>query len=417
MDKIIKKRKWYIRNMPYIAGGLLLTLIVLYLLLFADRSRKLNVDTEKIIVEEVIYDDFQDYIAVIATVEPIKTIYLDALEGGRVEEIIIDEGNMVKADDAILKLSNPGLMLEISNYEAQVAQAVSGLRNARMQMQLNQLNLESQIIDMNYKLSRQAKEFKNNKLFIQDSLISEDEFEDTRDLYKSSRQKMKLLEKNQKQDSMSQRMQIRMLETSANRLEDNLDIVRKRIENLVVRAPVDGELATIDVEEGQVIGYGTRIGKINILDSYKLKVEIDEHYISRVSKGLTARCDFADKMYEAEIVKIYAEVNNGRFAVDMEFTNDVPKKLRIGQTSRVKLELGDSQKSLLIRAGGFYQSTGGQWVFVVDDNGDYAIKRNIRIGRQNPRYFEVLDGLNEGEKVITSNYDSFGDVEKLVLKH
>jgi HlyD family secretion protein len=235
-------------------------------------------------------------------------------------------------------------------------------------------------------------------------------------MYDASKKRLKLLKEIQYQDSIFRIVQIESMDVSVASLTKNLEVIKKRLDNLNIRASVDGELATLNPEIGEVIQYGTRIGTINILDSYKLHVEIDEHYIARVSRGLTGECDFASTPYPGKIIKIYPEVQNGRFYVDMEFTGDIPPQIKIGQTSRIKLELGESKEALLIPRGGFYQSTGGQWVFVIDESGEFAYKRDISIGRQNPRYYEVLAGLEVGEKVIVSSYDNFGNVDKLILK-
>ena len=227
---------------------------------------------------------------------------------------------------------------------------------------------------------------------------------------------MALLVENAKNDSIFRKIQIKSLEESTGRLEKNLILVRKRLDNLTVKSPANGELADINPKEGEVITYGTRIGKINILDAYKLRLEIDEYYIAKVKKGLFGNCQFSGKEYEAKIVKIYTEVRNGKFTVDMEFTDEIPKDLKIGGTSRIKIELGESEKALIVSKGSFYQRTGGQWVYVVDKTGDFAIKRNIKIGKQNPKYYEITEGLIEGEKIITSGYGNFGDVDKIIFK-
>ena len=415
--KIEKKFKLFSKRNIWIFAGSVVFLFVFYNLVFGDKSSKLNVDTEKISIAGINKDVFQDYIAVIGTVEPIKTIYLDAIEGGRVEEILIDEGNMLKKGDVIMRLSNVNLILDISNNEAQVARAINELRTARLLMVQQQMNSESQIIETERLLKLQERAYNNNKVLYKEEHISKEEFEQSMEQYEATVQKLDLLKEIQYQDSIFRSIQVESLETSVRSLSNNLEIIKQRLENLNIKAPVNGELASLNPEIGEVIMYGTRIGTVNILDSYKLRVEIDEHYIARVNRGLVGDCDFAGVPYPGKITKIYPEVQNGRFYVDMEFTENIPGAIRIGQTSRIKLELGESKQAVLIPRGGFYQSTGGQWVFVIDESGEFAYRRDISIGRQNPRYYEVLSGLEPGEQVIISSYDTFGDVDKLILKN
>jgi len=415
--KIEQKFKLFSRRNIWIFLGAVFTFLVFYSLVFGDKSSKLNVETDKISISEIKKDVFQDYIAVIGTVEPIQTIYLDAIEGGRVEEILLEEGSMLKKGDIILRLTNTNLILEISNNEAQVARAINELRTARLLMVQQQMNSESQIIESERLLKLQERAYNNNKILYKQQHISSEEYEQSKEQYEATVQKLALLKEIRYQDSIFRSIQVESLEASVNSLTKNLEIIKGRLESLNLKAPVDGELATLNPEIGEIVTYGTRIGTVNILDSYKLRVEIDEHYIARVSRGLTGECDFAGSPYPGVITKIYPEVQTGRFYVDMEFTGDIPGAIRIGQTSRIKLELGESKEAILIPRGGFYQSTGGQWVFVIDVTGEFAYRRDISIGRQNPRYYEVLAGLEPGEQVIISSYDNFGDVDKLILKN
>jgi len=416
MDKKIEKRYPRLKRIIWISAIAVLVLLVIYSMFFGDKSSRLNIETDKITIATVERDIFQDYIAVIGTVEPIQTIYLDAIEGGRVEEILRDEGSKLRKGDVIIRLSNHNLLLEISNHEAEVARAVNELRQARLLMVQQQLINQSSIIDTRKVLKQQERTFRNNEKLFETNSISREELEKSKEEYQASLEKMNLLLENQKQDSMFRAIQVASLESSVSRMEKNLVLIRARLDNLDIKAPVDGELATLNPEVGEVINYGTRIGTINILDSYKLKAEIDEHYIDRVKKGLKGACDFSGKDYTAHIEKIFPEVKNGRFFVDMIFDDSVPSQIRIGQTSRIRLELGESQPAVLLPRGGFYQSTGGQWVYVILPEQHVAVKRAIRIGRQNPRFYEIIEGLEPGEKVIVSGYDNFGNADKLILK-
>ncbi len=415
MDRKIEKKGI---NKKYIWLGII-SLILLFAFLkiiFGDKSTKLNVDAEKITMREVIYDKYQDYISVNGVVEPIKTIYLDAIEGGRVEEILIEEGNMVKKGDIIIRLSNSNLMLDISGNEAMVSRAINDLKTTRLNLENQRISVKTQILNLQYQLKKLERTYNYNKRLLENNHISNEEYQYSKEQYELARQQLELQRQKYLHDSTYMVTRIASDENSIERMQRNLMLTRKRLENLNIRASVEGELASLNPEIGEVVSYGSRIGTINILDSYKMRIEIDEHYIARIMRNLTGEFDFAGSKHSLVITKIYPEVRSGTFAVDMQFTSDIPEQIRIGQTARIRLELGKSEYALLIPKGGFYQSTGGQWVYVVDKNGDIAVKRNIRIGRQNPRYYEVLDGLVKGEKVIISSNDNFGDNDKLILK-
>ena len=414
--KLDKKRGITRKNIWYFLFGALM-LAVLAIIIFGDKSSKYNVDVSRITIEEVKRDVFQDYITVQGTVEPITTIYLDAVEGGSVEEILIDEGNMVKKGDVILRLNNDNLLLEITNNEAQVVRAINELRTARLQMDQTRLGYKQQIIELEITVIQAKRKYENNKILREQDHISREEFDQSRETYESSGEMLSLVIENYRNDSLYRGIQISSLEASVKSMEESMRIIRRRLDNLNIKAPVDGELASLNPEIGEVVTYGTRVGTINILESYKLRVDIDEHYIARVQRGLNGECDFASTPYTGVITKVYPEVANGRFAVDMVFTDVVPEQIRIGQTSRIRLQLGESKEGILLTKGGFYQTTGGQWVFVLDETEEFAIKRDISIGRQNPRYYEVLSGLEPGEKVIVSSYQNYADHDKLILKH
>ena len=417
MDKVIeKKHKWLNKKTIWLAAGGVLIILVAYNIFFGDKSSKLNVEREKITIESIVENEFKDYIAVIGTVEPIRTIYLDAIEGGRVEEILIDEGTMVKKGEVILKLSNTNLILEISNNEAAVSRSINEFENTKINLELQRINRKQTLIETERQLKMQERQYEYNKQLLKDEHISKEVFDQSFEQYYATKQQYQLFEEALKSDSIYRKVQLKAMNIQIQNMQDNLKIIQGRLDNLNVKAPVDGELANLNPEIGEVITYGTRIGTVNILDNYKLRVEIDEHYIARVRRGLPGSFDFAGSSYNLNIGKVYPEVNNGRFGVDMVFTSQKPNQIRIGQTFRIKLELGESKQAVLIPRGGFYQSTGGQWVYVVDESGDFAVKRNISIGRQNPKYYEVIEGLNPGEQVVVSSYDNFNDVDQLILK-
>lgn len=417
MDRVIEKKyKWLNKKTIWITVGAVLIILVAYNIFFGDKSSKLNVEKEKITIESIVKSEFKDYTAVIGTVEPIRTVYLDAIQGGRVEEILIDEGNMVKKGDIILKLSNTNLILEISNNQSNVSRSINEFENTKINLEIQNITRKQGLINTEMNLKRQKRQYEYNKQMFEDNHISKEEFSQSQEEYSASLEQYNLLKAALKSDSLYRVNTLSLMEANVNRLKDNLKIIQSQMDNLNVKAPVDGELANLNQEIGEVIIYGTRIGTVNILDNYKLRVEIDEHYIARVRKGLPGSFDFSGSNYKIKIEKVYPEVNNGRFAVDMTFTSEKPDQIRIGQTFRIKLELGESKQAILIPRGGFYQSTGGQWVYVVNEEQGVAIKRNISIGRLNPRYYEVLEGLEPGEQVIVSSYDNFNDVDKLILK-
>jgi len=416
MDRKIEQ-KGFRKKHFWIGIGALVFILVVLQLVFGDKSSKLNVEQDKIAIGEVIAGKYQDYISVNGTVEPIKTIYLDAVESGRVEEKLIEEGTRVKKGDVILRLSNYNLLLDISGNEAEVSRAVNDLKTARINLENQNIQTRSTILQLQYGLMKLDRQFRNNQLLATQNLISKEEFEYSKEQFEVNSLQLELQKQKYIRDSTYFNIRMSADEESIERMQRNLNLTRRRLENLDIKAPVDGELATLNPEVGEVVNYGSRVGTINILDSYKMRVLIDEHYITRISRGLPADFDFAGKKNTLRIIKVYPEVSNGTFAVDMGFTSEIPAQIRIGQTARIHLELGESEDALLLPRGGFYQSTGGQWVFVMDQSGETAYRRKIRLGRQNPRYYEILEGLKEGENVIISDYENFGDADKLIMKN
>ncbi len=416
MDRAIEKKKWPPKKILWVSVGGIIAIIILYNLIFGDHTSKFNVQKERISIEEVQNDYFQDYITQTGTVQPISTIYLDAIEGGRVEELLIEEGTMVEENDVILILSNTNLHLDVMNREANLAEQMNNLRNTRLSMEQNKLSLKRQLLDLDYQLGIQKRNYQNSKNLFEQNYISDKEFEEIEERYVYLSKTRELVIENQEADSLFREIQVAQLENSVDQMQMNLEFVRQKLGNLKVKAPVRGLLVSVNAEIGEAIGRGQRLGQIHVLDEFKIRLEIDEHYISRVNSNLVGEFDFTGNSYGLQIKKIYPEVRNGRFGVDLVFIDVVPDQIRTGQTFRVKLELGESQMALLVPRGAFYQSTGGQYIFVVDPTGKFAIKRDIRLGRMNPRYYELLEGLEAGEKVIISSYDNFGRAEKLILK-
>ena len=416
MDRKIenKGRRW--RRSGWIAGLAVIISLVFFQLVFGDRSSRLNVDKEKITIDIVREDAFLDYITAIGTVEPIQTIFLDATEGGRVEEIFRREGGMVAAGEPLARLSNTTLLLDISNAETSHARTVNDMRMFRVQVEQQKLSNRSKLLDLSLSLSQYERRYRNYKKLIEQNHISQEDYEISKEQYDITIEKMKLYRETYKQDSIYRALQFDAMETSLKNMEENMKLVYQRLEAMKLAAPVNGELASLNLEIGQIMNRGERLGRINIIDSYKLRVEVDEHYISRVTQGLAGSFDFAGSSYELVITRIYPEVRAGRFAIDMEFVGELPGQLSIGQTFRIRLELGEAKEAILVSRGGFFQTTGGQWIYVLDPSGSYATKRDIRIGRQNPMFYEVLEGLEPGEGVIVSGYASFGNTDRLILQ-
>jgi HlyD family secretion protein len=416
MDRKIEKKKWPPKKIAIYATSTVVVFLFIYTLIFGDSSSKLNVQTERLTISTVSVGPFQEFIPVTGSIVPIKTVYLDAIEGGRVETKFIEEGALVSTGDEILKLDNTNLHLDIMYREAELFQQINNLRNTRLEMEKTRLSLKGQLVELEYEIAQQNRLFDRSKEMYNKNLISKQEFEQVRDRYYYLLESKKLTLESHKQDSVFREVQISQLEASVRRMQANLEIVKTKLENLIIKAPITGQLTSLNAEIGESKSPGERLGQIDVLDSFKVRVDVDEFYIARIEIGKTGSFDFAGETYQVEIRKIYPEVQNGRFAVDMYFSKEVPQGIRRGQTLHIRLALGDLSEATLLARGGFYQKTGGQWVYVLDKSDDFAIKRDIKIGRQNPQYFEVLDGLKPGEKVITSSYETFGDNEKLVLK-
>jgi HlyD family secretion protein len=407
--RLIKPKHWKIIG----AVGFLLILI----LFISTRSnlKSYNTDKDRLQIAEVFEGNFEDYVKINGRVEPISTIYLDAIEGGRVEEIFITEGSMVKKGDVILSLSNNQLNLSILESEAQLAEKSNFLREVILNMEQQKLTTKRELINLEFALKLKKRVYERNKILYNGAHIAKEEFLVSEDAYSLEKRLFDLAQERQIQDSIYRTIQIAQMEQNLSNMKKNLEFVHERLDNLNVKVPFDGQLGFLDAEIGQSINVGQRIGQINVLTAYKIMCEIDEHYIDRVITGLTANIDKEGKTYSLKVKKVYPEVREGRFKIDMVFGNELPENMRTGQTYYVNLQLGDAQKAMQLERGGFFASTGGQWVYVLDVTGNFAVKRNVKIGRQNPKFFEVLEGLNPSEKVIISGYESFGDNDRIVF--
>jgi HlyD family secretion protein len=416
MDKIIPKKKGIQKKHFGYLGIAIAIIVLIYMAFFADRTSTYKVEKDKLIIETVVEDQFNDYITVPGTVEPITIIFLDAQEGGRVEEKVVEEGSMVKKGEIILKLSNPDLHLNILDSEAQLAEKENFLRNTQINMEQQRLQIKRELVNLIYEIERKERNYQQNVILMKDNLISKEEFIRSKEDVDMARQSRELFLERQRQDSSYYSININSMVTNLANMRKNLDLVRLRAENLNVRAPVDGQLGLLTPEIGQSIQRGSNMGQINVLTSYKVVAQIDEHYIDRVRTQLSATLDRQGTMFNLLVKRVYPEVRNGTFEIDMIFRDTMPDNIRTGQTYYTSLQLGQPKVSVMVPIGGFFQETGGQWIFVLDPTESFAVRRNISIGRKNPKYYEVLQGLNPGEKVIVSGYETFGKNEKLILK-
>ena len=416
MDRKIKKKKWPPKKIASLAAIVLFVFLVLYFFLFKLQKSTLNVKADRITVSAVERGPFQEYIPVMGNVLPIYQFYLTAEEGGRVEEIFLEAGSFVKKGDRIIKLANTNLLLDIMWREAELFQQSNNLRNTRLSMEQYRLQLNQQLAQIESQLLQQKRTYERYKELAKDNLISRHEFELAKDQFEYLQKKKELTVESQKNDLEFRKGQIEALELSLRRMQDNLAIVKQKQENLIIKAPITGHLTALDAEIGQSKTPGQPLGQIDVLEGVKVRTAIDEHYIARVEEGRKGEFDFAGGSYSLVVKKIYPEVKEGKFEVDMEFEGSDPEDITRGQTLHIRLELGDISEAILLPRGGFYQTTGGNWAYVVDESTNVALKRGIKLGRQNPQVFEVLEGLNPGEKVITSSYESFGNMDRLVLK-
>ena len=418
MDKIIEKKKgWRAafskKALPYWGGALVLALVLW--LVFRDNSATLRVNADSLTISQVSQGEFNDYIRVSGQVQPMTTIQISPQEGGIVQEIVTEEGSRVKAGDVIVRLSNDNLDLQILNSEAELAEKENILRNTLISMEQQKLSLKQDKLQLQTEVARLKRKYEQNKALYEDRLIAREDYLTSKEDYELSAGKLELVKDRAEQDSLYRSVQILQMQESLDNMRRNMLMIRHRKENLTIKAPIDGELGLLDVVLGQSISAGMKIGQINNLDSYKIEAQIDEHYIDRVSAGLAATFQRQNDSYGAIIRKVYPEVREGKFKADFKFEGETPDNIRSGQTYYLNLQLGQPEDAVLVPRGTFYQKTGGKWIFVVAPEGGKAVRREIRIGRQNPQYYEVLEGLQPGEKVITSGYDSFGDNDVLVF--
>ena len=419
MDKIIErptgwKAAFTRKALPWWLGAVLACLVI-FLLVNPSHST-LRVSGDTVSVSEVKAGEFNDYIRLSGTVQPLVTIQISPIEGGIVDAILIEEGSQVKKGDEILRLSNDNLDLQILNSEAELAEKENILRNTQIQMEQDRLNVKQSKAEYQLNVKRLKRTYEQQKTLYDEKLIAKEDYLKAKEDYDLAAEKLQIILDKEVQDSLFRSTQVERMRESLENMQINMRMIRKRKDNLTIKAPIDGQLGILDAVLGENIGAGTKIGQISDMSSYKIEAQIDEHYIDRVTPGLAATFERQNVTFNASLRKVYPEVRDGKFKADFKFEGEVPENIRSGQTYYLNLQLGSPEGAVLIPRGTFYQKTGGKWIYVVNKEGTKAVKREIRIGRQNPQYYEVLEGLEPGEKVITSGYDSFGENEVLILQ-
>ncbi|HZH36488.1 MAG TPA: HlyD family efflux transporter periplasmic adaptor subunit [Flavisolibacter sp.] len=416
MDRVIAKKRWNTKKLLTVAGITAIAVLIAGSIYSTSGKSKLNVDAERITVSEVRKAAFQEFIPLNGVVLPETTIYLDAIEGGRVEEKFVEDGAMVGKGQPILRLSNTDLELSLVNQQTAVYNLLTQMQIAKNAAQQNTMQKLNQKTDVENAYIEAKRVYDLNKYLYEQKAIGLQEFKQAENTFNYQMERMKLTDKIVKQDEVSNSQQVTQATQSAVGSQNALNVMRKKVGDLIVRAPVSGQLTSLDVEIGQSKNKGERLGQIDIISGYKVRVDIDEHYISRVFIGLMGEATVANKDYKLKITKVYTQVNNGRFQVDMLFQEKVPEGIRRGQTLQIRLALSDETQAVLLNKGGFFQQTGGNWVYKVSADGAKAYKVDVQLGRQNPDYYEVLNGLQPGDKVVTSSYENYSNMQELVIK-
>ena len=416
MDRVIEKKRWSKKRILTIVSVAALIALIAASYYFTSGKNKLNVDPERITISEVKKGPFQEIIPVNGVVMPLTTIYLDALEGGQVEDKYVEDGTIMKKGQPILRLSNTDLQLSLVNQETSVYNLLTQMQISQNAAQQNTVNKLNQVTDVESQFKEAERVYKLDKHLFDQKVIGSQEFQQAENNYNYYLQKKTLTNQIMQQDSISTQQQLTQAKQSYTGSQNALDVMRKKVGDLIVRAPLDGQLTSLDAEVGQSKNKGERLGQIDVLNGFKVRVNIDEHYISRIYTGLTGEFSFAEKDYKLRIKKVYSQVTNATFQVDMEFVGEAPKGIRRGQTLQIRLALSDETEAILLARGGFWQQTGGNWVFKLNDAGNAAYRVDIQLGLQNPDYYQVLQGLKPGDKVVTSSYETYGNMQELVLK-
>ena len=419
MDKRIEPKRgiraaFTKKALPWWGAGLFVILVLW--VVFRDTSSVMRIDRNTVTSGEVIMGEFNDYIRIIGQVQPMTTIQISPLEGGVVQEIICEEGSHVRTGEPILRLSNDNLDLQILNSEAELAEKENILRNTMIQMEQQKLSVKQERLQLQMEVRRKERGYRQQKALYEEKLIARETYLQAEEDYMLAADRLELVRERELQDSLYRSVEIEQMEESLENMRQNMLMIRKRKDNLTIKAPIDGELGLLDAVLGQSIASGTRIGQINDLTSYKIEALIDEHYIDRVTPGLEAVFERQEEEFLAVIRKVYPEVREGKFKADFKFSGQQPENIRTGQTYYMNLQLGQPEEAVMIPRGTFFQHTGGRWIYVLSPEGDRAVRREIRIGRQNPQYYEVEEGLRPGETVLISGYESLRDTDIVILK-
>jgi HlyD family secretion protein len=414
MDRKIKKKRW-----PQVLWGIVTAAVLISVglyIVYGTSDSTLEIEAERIKIETVEKGPFQEYIRVVGIVEPQNTTFLDAVEGGRVEEIFLEAGNMVRRGDPILRLSNTNLLLDIMYREAEFFEQSNNLRDTRLLLEQNRLRLNNDLADVDFQLQQATRRLKRFTALFEDQLIPEQDYQAARDEYEYALKRKELTAESIEKDLSFREEQIVQLEESLERMRANLDVVKQKQENLTLKAPISGHLTSLNAEIGQSKAPGERLGRIDETGGFKVRATVDQHFIARVEVGKSGNFEHSGEEYDLTVSKIYPEIMDGKFVVDFDFKNSVPADLRRGLSLYIKLEEGIVSEELLLPRGGFFNRTGGNWIYVVDPSETCAVKRPIRLGMQNPEYFTVVEGLEEGEKVLVNGYENYGEKERLVIK-
>ncbi len=415
MDRVIEKKKWPLRKILFIAFWIIFGTWIIYLLFFRTSSSKLYVETNHLRIVKVEKGAFEEFIPLDGLVLPIKTLMIDAVQGGFVEEVFVEDGAILEKGDTLLKLSNANLELDFINRESQMYDVINNLQNSLIRIDQNAFLREKEIVDLEYQLDLKAIDLKRKRGFYKDELISDEEFENAkRDFEYFTKQKDISIALKQI-DSLSGITQKQQITSSINRMRNNLVMLKRNLESLYVKAGINGQLTSFNIEIGETVSAGENLGNIDVMDSYKIRANVDQRYITRVFTGQEAEFTFNTQVYNVEISKVYTQVRNGSFRIDLTFPNDIPAEIKRGQSVQLRLKFSRSQDAIFIKKGGFFQSSGGNYIYVLN-NDNTASKRSINIGRQNAREYEILEGLQPGEQVIISSYDNFGDKDLLILE-
>lgn len=414
MDRKIDKKFWTLKRVGTYGGIALLVFFIVYQFAFTDRRSTLKVEKEKITIAEVKRGEFKEFIPQTGTVEPSRTVYLDAIEGGNIKRVIRESGAMIKKGDPIIEIQNLNREIAVLQQESDLVQSINRSRDTRLGILRNDLEQRQTLAQIDNQLAIFKPQYERQRILLEKKLIAKQDFEKTEADYKYNVERKKFTYEAYRRDSIGRILNLKDIDLSEDRMKQNLASVRTILDNLIVRAPIDGQLTTAHWEIGQALTQGQRLGQVDILGSYKVRVPIDELYLPRISPGLPAFTSFDGKDYELSITYIYPNITNGRFEVDMNFVNETPQGIRRGQSLRMRIVLGKASEELLLPVGGFYKDTGGNWIFVLDGE-NKAVRRDIKLGRKSPEYFEVLEGLKPGDKIITSSYENFGNNEVLIL--